>query len=132
MAGDLGSAPAPVPLTVPLWAAVAGVAVVGGLLDLFCLLLLPLRVAGHLVPAGPLLVLALNAVIGSVANRLAAERAPAQVLLGVAVVLSAMGAVRGPGGDLLVTRDLEGMYLVFVLAACLGAAVPLFRGVRSR
>ena len=45
----------------------------------------------------------------------------------LSVVLSTLGAVRGPGGDVLVTRDLEGMYLLFVLGALLGAAVPLFR-----
>ena len=115
------------PLRLPLrWAIVATV-VVGGVLDLFCLLLLPLRVGGHLVPVAPVLVLALNAVLAGWLNRLAADRIPAQVLLGVAIVLAALGVLRGPGGDLLVTRDLEGMYLLFVIAALFGAGLPLFR-----
>jgi hypothetical protein len=102
----------------------------GAVLDLFCLLLLPVRVAGHLAPAAPLAVLVVNAVLGTIGNRIARDRVPAQVLLGVGILLSVMAATRGPGGDLLVTRDLEGMYLLFVLAACLGAAVPLFRRAR--
>lgn len=107
-----------------------GTVVLGAGFDLFCLLLLPVRLSGHLVPAGPLLVLVGNALLASTANRLANDRIPAQVLLALAVVLSVMAVVRGPGGDLIVTRDLEGMYLVFVVAACLGPAVPLLR--RSR
>jgi len=106
---------------------VAGVVAVGVVVDLFCLLLLPARAGGHLVPVGPLLVLLGNAVVGTAANRLSADRMPAQVLLGLAVVLSCAAVVRGPGGDLIVTRDLEGMYLVFVVAACFGAAAPLLR-----
>jgi hypothetical protein len=102
-------------------------ALVGAVLDLFCLLLLPARLAGHLVPASPLAVLLTNALLGTVGNRLAGARVPAQVLLGVGILLSVLAATRGPGGDLLVTRDLQGMYLLFVLGACLGAAVPLFR-----
>jgi hypothetical protein len=104
--------------------------VVGFVLDLFCLLLLPVRLSGHLVPVAPLLVLVVNAVLATAANRLAAERIPAQVLLVLAILVSAGAAVRGPGGDLFVTRDLQGMYLLFVVAACLGAAVPLFRKPR--
>lgn len=106
---------------------VAVAAVLGAVVDLFCLLLLPARVGGHLVPIGPLLVLLGNAVVSTAANRLAADRMPAQVLIGIAIVLSCAGVVRGPGGDLLVTRDLEGMFLAFVIAACFGAAVPLLR-----
>ncbi|GAC1445283.1 MAG: hypothetical protein NVSMB55_25500 [Mycobacteriales bacterium] len=109
-----------------LAAAVALAAVV----DLFSLLLLPVRVGGHLVPAGPLLVLAGNAVLATAANRLTADRLPAQLLLGLAVLLSATAVVGGPGGDVIVTRDLEGMYLVFVVAACFGAVVPLLRRPR--
>lgn len=106
---------------------VAVAVALGVVVDLFCLLLLPARVGGHLVPIGPLLVLLGNAVVGTTATRLIADRLPAQLLLGLAVLLSATAVVRGPGGDLLVTRDLEGMYLVFVVAACFGAAVPLLR-----
>ena len=115
----------------PLGLVIAAVVLLGLVADLFCLLLLPVRVSGHLVPAGPLLVLLANGALSTAANRLAADRLPAQVLIGVAIVLSAGAVVRGPGGDLIVTRDLEGMYLVFVVAACFGAAVPLMRGARS-
>lgn len=114
-----------------LRAALAVAVGLGVVVDLFCLLLLPARLGGHLVPVGPLLVLLGNAVIGTTANRLADDRMPAQVLIGIAIVLSCAGVVRGPGGDLIVTRDLEGMYLLFVIAACFGAAVPLLRA-RSR
>ena len=109
----------------------AAAVVLGAVVDLFCLLLLPARVGGHLVPLGPVLVLLGNTAIGTAAHRLNAGRLPAQVLLGLVVLLSAAAVVRGPGGDLIVTRDLEGMYLVFVVAACLGAAVPLLRRPRS-
>lgn len=104
--------------------------VVGGVLNLFCLLLLPVRVAGHLVPAAPLLLLAANALVATAANRLAADRVPAQVLLGLTILLAALAVLRGPGGDLLVTRDLEGMYLLLVLAGGFGAAAPLLRRTR--
>ena len=107
-----------------------GTVLVGGLLDLFCLLLLPLRLGGHLVPVAPVLVLGVNAVLGGWLNRLAADRIPAQVLLGVTILLAAVAVLRGPGGDLLVTRDLEGMYLLFVVAALVGAGIPLFRRTR--
>jgi hypothetical protein len=106
---------------------VAAVVVAGGVLNLFCLLLLPFRLGGHLVPAGPLLVLVVNAAIGSGANRLSGARVPAQVLMGLALMLSVLAALRGPGGDVLVTADLQAMYLLFVLGALLGAAIPLFR-----
>ncbi|MDT7571942.1 MAG: hypothetical protein QOE05_2116 [Actinomycetota bacterium] len=105
----------------------AGTLLVGGVLDLFCLLLLPFRLGGHLVPLAPVLVLAANALVGAGANWLAADRAPAQALVAVALVLSALAVLRGPGGDVLVTANLEGMYLLFVVAACLGAGMPLFR-----
>ncbi len=111
---------------------VAGAVVLGAVIDLFALLLLPTRLGGHLVPIGPALVLLGNAGLATTANRIAADRLPAQVLLAVAILLSAVAVVRGPGGDLLVTRDLEGMYLVFVLAACFGAAVPLLRRSSGR
>jgi uncharacterized membrane protein YoaK (UPF0700 family) len=106
---------------------VAVLLLVGAVLDLFCLLLLPWRVSGHLVPVAPVLVFVVNAVLASVGSRLARDRLPARVLLALAVALSAVAAVRGPGGDVLVTRDLQGMYLLFVLGALLGAAVPLLR-----
>jgi hypothetical protein len=109
---------------------IAGVVVVGAVLDLFCLLLLPFRLGGHLVPLAPVLVLALNALVGAFANWLAADRAPAQALIAVALLLSALAVLKGPGGDVLVTVDLTGMYLLFVVAACLGAGLPLFRRAR--
>ena len=108
----------------------AGTVALGLVLDLFALLLLPLRLGGHLVPAGPVVALVGNALLGTLANRLARGRTPAQVLLGLVVVLSATAVARGPGGDVIVTRDLEGMYLVFVIAACVGAAAPLLRRTR--
>ena len=108
----------------------AGTVLVGAVLNLFCLLLLPFRVSGHLVPLAPLLVLAVNAALGAAANRIAVDRAPAQALIAVALLLSALAVLRGPGGDVLVTTDLEGMYLLFVAAACLGAGVPLLRRAR--
>jgi len=109
---------------------VVGAVVLGAVVDVFSLLLLPARLGGHLVPLGPLVVLVGNAVVGTTANRVAVDRIPAQVLLALAVVLSALAVVPGPGGDILVTRDLEGMYLLFVAAACIGAAVPLIRRPR--
>lgn len=110
---------------------VLGVVVVAGfVLELFCVLLLPFRVAGHLVPVGPVLVFGVNAAVATAGNRLAADRMPAQVLMGLSLVLAGTASVRGPGGDLLVTRDLEGMFLLFVLGALLGAGVPLFRRTR--
>ena len=118
------------PLHLGLPATLGLTVVVGGVLNLFCLLLLPFRLLGHLVPAGPLLILLGNAAVASVANRLAADRVPAQVLLGLTLLLAALAVLRGPGGDLLVTRDLEGMYLLFVLAACFGAVAPLLRRTR--
>jgi hypothetical protein len=109
----------------------AGVITIGAVLDLFCLLLLPFRVATHLVPLAPLLALALNAALASAANRLAADPAPAQALIAVALLLSALAVMKGPGGDVIVTADLSGMYLLFVVAACIGAGFPLFRRRRT-
>jgi hypothetical protein len=109
---------------------IAGVVVVGAVLDLFCLLMLPFRLGGHLVPLAPLLVLAVNAVVGAGANWLALDRAPAEALIAVALLLSALAVLKGPGGDVLVTADLTGMYLLFVVAACVGAGLPLFRRAR--
>jgi hypothetical protein len=128
-AGHVDGPPAAPPPRLAL--VLAGVVVLGFLLDVFCLLLLPFRLGGHLVPLGPLLVLALNAGLAAGANRLARERAPAQVLLAVALVLSALAPLRGPGGDVVITRALQGMYLLFVITACIGAGVPLFRRARS-
>jgi hypothetical protein len=108
----------------------AGTVVVGAVLDLFCLLLLPFRVGGHLVPLAPLLVLVVNAAVGAGANWVAVDRAPAQALIATALLLSAVAVLKGPGGDVLVTANLEGMYLLFVIAACAGAGVPLFRRAR--
>lgn len=109
---------------------IAGTVALGSVLDLFCLLMLPFRVGGHLVPLAPALVLAVNAVVAAGANRLAVDRAPAQALIALALLLSAVATLKGPGGDVLVTTDLFGMYLLFVVAACVGAGVPLFRRAR--
>ena len=49
---------------------VAGTVVLGFVVDLFCLLLLPVRFGGHLVPVGPLLVLLANAGVSTAATRL--------------------------------------------------------------
>jgi hypothetical protein len=106
---------------------IAAVVVVGAVVDLFCLLLLPFRLGGHLAPLAPLLVLAANAGLGAAANWVAAARAPAEVLIAVALLLSGLATLTGPGGDVLVTTDLFGMYLLFVVGACFGAGVPLFR-----
>jgi uncharacterized membrane protein YeaQ/YmgE (transglycosylase-associated protein family) len=115
------------PLHLPLGPVVGAVVVAGALLDLYCLLLLPLRLGGHLVPVAPALVLIVNALVGWSANRLTGERLPSRVLFAVTILLAVLAATRGPGGDVLVTRDLQGMYLVFIVTACVGAAVPLFR-----
>jgi hypothetical protein len=115
---------------IPLAAGVVVIALLGLGLDLFALLLLPFRVRGHLVPVGPLLVYVGNAGLGLAGLRLLMSRRPGQVLLAIAVVLSVVAVGRGPGGDLFVTRDLQGLYLLFVIAAALGASTPLF--VRSR
>jgi hypothetical protein len=114
----------------PVVAGVIVVAVSGFVLDLFALLLLPFRIGGHLVPLGPAVAFVVNAGLGFAALRLLGSRRPAQVLLLLAIVLSLAGASRGPGGDLFVTRDLQGLYLVYVVAAALGASAPLF--VRAR
>ena len=106
--------------------AVTLIAVIAALLDLFALLLLPLRVGGQLLPVGPVLVLVVNASLGYVGLRVLQSRLPAQVVLGVAVLVATSAAGRGPGGDLLDTRNLQTVYLAFVLLAAVGAAVPLF------
>jgi hypothetical protein len=123
---DVDGAPRP-ELQLSLPVATGAAIVLGAVADLFCLLLLPVRLGGHLVPAAPALVLAANAALATAATRLARDRLPAQLLIGLAILLAAAAVSRGPGGDVLVTRDLEGMYLVFVIAACVGAAVPLLR-----
>jgi hypothetical protein len=105
---------------------VAMAVLLGLVLDLFALLLLPFRVHGHLVPVAPLLVFVINAALGVAGLRLLASRRVAQLLLAVAILLSLVAAGRGPGGDLVVTRDLQGRYLLFVICAALGASVPLF------
>ena len=110
----------------PLLAGSVATVVVGGLLDLYALLLLPFRIGGHLVPVGVVLAFAVNAGLGWAGLRLLRSRLPAQLLLGLAIVLALVAAGRGPGGDLFVTRDLQGLYLVYVVAAALGASVPLF------
>ena len=109
---------------------VAGTVLLGVVFDLFCLLLLPFRVEGHLVPIAPVLVLVVNAALGAGADRLAGDRAPAQALIATALLLAALAVLKGPGGDVLVTADLEGLYLLFVIGACVGAGVPLFRRAR--
>jgi hypothetical protein len=100
------------------------------LLNLFALLLLPFRVGGHLVPAGAVLAFVANAALGRVAIRLFRSRLPAQLVLAAALLVSVAALGRGPGGDLVVTKDLESVYLLFVLGSALGASVPLF--VRGR
>ena len=110
----------------PLVAGTALVLVVGVVLDLFALLLLPFRVSGELVPIGPVVAFVANAGLGTAGLRLLGSRVPAQLLLALAILLSLAAASRGPGGDLLVTRDLQGLYLVFIVAAALGASLPLF------
>ena len=106
------------------------IVLVGVVLDLFALLLLPFRISGELVPVGPVLGFVANAGLGTAGVRLLGSRVPAQVLLAVAILLSLAAASRGPGGDLFVTRDLQGLYLLFIVAAALGASLPLF--VRRR
>ena len=106
-------------------AVIVVVAAAGVVVDLFALLLLPFRVGGHLVPLGPVIAFAGNAGLGWLGLRLLQSRAPAQVLLALAILLSLVAATRGPGGDLFVTRELQGMYLLYVVAAALGASVPL-------
>ena len=106
-------------------AVVAVLTAVGVVVDLFALLLLPTRLGGHLVPLGPALAFAGNAGLGYLGLRLLRSRAPAQVLLVLAILLSLVAATRGPGGDLFVTRSLQGMYLLYIVAAALGASLPL-------
>jgi len=110
----------------PLLIGVTVTLVLGAVLDLFALLLLPFRVGGHLVPVGPALVLAANALLGWAALRLLGSRLPAQLLIALVVILSLVAAGRGPGGDLLVTRDLQTMFMLYAVAAAVGASIPLF------
>jgi hypothetical protein len=110
----------------PLLAGAVATVVVGGLLDLYALLLLPFRIAGHLVPVGAVLAFVVNAGLGWAGLRLLGSRLPAQLLLALTILLALVAAGRGPGGDLFVTRELQGLYLVHVVAAALGASVPLF------
>jgi hypothetical protein len=110
----------------PLLVGAAATVVVGTVLDLFALLLLPFRVGGHLVPLCALLAFVFNALLGWASVRLLRSRLPAQLLLGLVIVLSLAAASRGPGGDLFVTRELQGVFLLYVVAAALGASVPLF------
>jgi hypothetical protein len=109
----------------PLLVGATATVVVGTVLDLFALLLLPFRVNGHLVPLSALLAFVFNALLGWASVRLLESRLPARLLLGLVVVLSLVAASRGPGGDVFVTRDLQGMFLLYVIAAALGASVPL-------
>ena len=110
----------------PLIAGVTVLATIAAPLDLFALLLLPLRIDGHLIGLGPVLVFLVNAALGYLGLRILQSRLPAQLVLAVAIVLSTIAAGRGPGGDVLVTRGLQAVYLAFVVLAALGAAVPLF------
>ena len=103
-----------------------GITVAGIVLDLFSLLLLPFRIGGHGTPVAALLVFGVNALLGWIGLRLLRSRRPAQLLLAIAIALSLVGAGRGPGGDLFVTRDLQGLYLLYVIGAALGASAPLF------
>lgn len=115
-----------------LIAGVTVIATIAALLDLFALLLLPLRIGGHLIGLGPVLVFAVNAALGYLGLRILQSRLPAQLVLAVAIVLSTIAAGRGPGGDVLVTRALQSVYLAFVVLAALGAAVPLFLPRKAR
>ncbi len=103
----------------------------GVLVDGFTLLLLPWRVSGHAVPLAQVLALLGNAALGYVAGDVLRSRAPAKALVGLALVLSVAGASSGPGGDLVVTRDLQTGYLAYVVAAALGAALPLLSRRRT-
>ena len=126
------SDPGPEP-SAPRWL-VPGLAVtlaLGVVVDGFTLLLLPLRVSGQAVPLAQVLVLLANASLGYVAGTVLRSRAPAKALVVVALVLSVAGASSGPGGDLVVTRDLQTGYLAFVVAAALGAALPLLSRRRT-
>jgi len=121
--------PAPAPATgAGLAGGIALICLLGTVLDLFALLLLPLRVSGTLVPAGPILVLAANAGLGLAGLRLLRSTLPAKVLLALTLGLSVSAASSGPGGDLFVTRDLQGMYLLYIVTATFGACVPLLVG----
>jgi hypothetical protein len=109
----------------PLLVGATATVVAGTILDLFALLLLPFRVNGHLVPLSPVLAFVFNAVLGLASVRLLESRLPARLLLGLVIVLSLAAASRGPGGDVFVTRDLQGMFLLYAIAGMLGASVSL-------
>ncbi len=109
-----------------------GTVLVGAFIDLVTLLLIPVRVHGQLVPLAAALVLLGNASIGLVAGWALRSSAPAKVLVGLALLLSLVAASSGPGGDLLVTRDLQTAYLVYVVAATLGACLPLVPALSGR
>jgi hypothetical protein len=117
--------PAPVRTSVRL-GGIALTVLIAVILNLFTLLLLPFRVGGHLVPLSAVLAFVVNAALGSMAIRLLRSRLPGQLVLATAIGVSVVVLGRGPGGDLLVTQDLQTMYLLFVLGAALGASVPLF------
>lgn len=118
--------PAPAP-TGPRVAVLAGVLLAGLLLDAYTLLLVPLRVHGQLLPVGGLLAGAANAALGRLAGRTLDSRLPAQLLAGLVLLVAIAAAGTGPGGDLLVTRDLQTAYLLYVVLALLGACLPLLR-----
>jgi len=109
-----------------------GTALTGGFVDLVTLLLLPQRVLGQPVPLAAFLVLIGNASIGLVAGWALRSTAPAKILLGLALLVSLGAASSGPGGDLLVTRDLQTAYLLYVVAATLGACLPLVPSLAGR
>ena len=109
-----------------------GTALTGGFVDLVTLLLLPQRVLGQQLPLAACLVLIGNASVGLVAGWALRSTAPAKVLVGLALLVSLVGAGSGPGGDLLVTRDLQGAYLLYVAAATLGACLPLVPSLSGR
>lgn len=112
-------------------AVLTGVLLAGLLLDAYTLLLVPLRVHGQLLPVAGLLAGAANAALGRLAGRALASRLPAQLLAGLVLVVAIAGAGTGPGGDLLVTRDLQTAYLLYVVLALLGACLPLLRPRRG-
>ncbi len=109
-----------------------GTVLTGGFVDLVTLLLIPVRVHGQLLPVAAVLVLVGNASLGLVAGWALRSTAPAKVLVGLALLLSVTAASSGPGGDLLVTRELQGAYLVYVVAATLGACLPLVPALAGR
>lgn len=125
---DKGDDPLPAAAVVAL---LAGVTVLGFLLDLLALLLVPTRVAGVQVPLGALVAFVANAVLGVAASRLIGDRTPAYLLLGAASVVSVFAVVTGPGGDVLVPASLLLPYLLYVVGALGGAGVALRLGRRD-